>query len=378
MEIGLYVHIPFCYKKCSYCDFLSFPINYDQISAYTEALIKEIKAYGERIKNKHTIKTIFIGGGTPTVLSPLLLSNLCEAIMLCFDVTENVEWTIEVNPGTLSKDLLKVLKRYPVNRVSLGLQAVQENLLKKLGRIHTFEEWKRSISLLWENDIININTDIMFSLPGQTMNDLKETLKTVTGFGIKHISAYSLIIEEGTPFEKLYQQGELTLPDEEEDRKMYHFIQSFLASEGYGQYEISNWAKDNQYCRHNILYWEREPYIGTGLGAHSFFENIRFSNVTTLKDYINAQGNLDLLQQNKEFITDNEAIEEYMFLGLRLTRGISLQGFKEKFRRDLFSVYKEEIDQWIKMGALVQEGDRIRLSNYGIDISNQVFASFLQ
>lgn len=377
MELGLYVHIPFCYAKCKYCDFLSFTSN-DQISSYIEALIKEIKAYSTVLKEEYIIKTIFIGGGTPTVLSPLLFSKLCEAIVLHFNLSKDVEWTIEANPGTLTKELVRTFKRYPINRISLGLQAVQEDTLKKLGRIHTFNDWEKSINLLFENDITNINTDIMFALPGQKLFDLEYTLESITHFDIKHISAYALTIEEGTPFDKLCQQGKLILPDEDEDRQMYHFIKTFLASKGYEQYEISNWAKDGKYCKHNISYWIREPYIGVGLGAHSFFDNVRYSNETKLSEYIYAKGNLSLLQKDKELITYDKAIEEYMFLGLRLTEGILVKDFKERFKKDIYSIYKDELSKWIKLGALAKEKGRIYLSDYGVDISNQVFSSFLQ
>ncbi len=377
MEIGLYVHIPFCHAKCNYCDFLSFSSN-DHMTSYIEALIKEIKAYSMTLKKEYTIKTIFIGGGTPTVLPPYLFSKLCDAIALYFNLCNDVEWTVEANPGTLTKELVHVFKRYPINRVSLGLQAVQDGILQSLGRIHTFDDWRKSISFLLENDIFNINTDVMFALPSQKLADLEHTLISITQFNIKHLSVYSLIIEEGTPIEKLYEQGKLIMPSEDEDRKMYHFIQSFLASKGYKQYEISNWAIDEKCCKHNILYWKREPYIGIGLGAHSFFEDDRYSNITILKEYICAQGDLSILQENRETITYDKAIEEYMFLGLRLTEGILIKDFKDKFNQDIFSIYNDQLNKWIKFGALIQDKGRIYLSDYGIDISNQVFSSFLQ
>lgn len=376
MKIGLYVHIPFCHSKCYYCDFLSFANNHLE-GEYVEALIKELINYGKIIQGVHTIKSIFIGGGTPTVLSPFLLEKVCLAIEKSFKLEPDVEWTIEANPGTLTKGHVDVLKNSGVNRVSLGLQACQDTLLKSIGRIHTFKEWEQSVCDLIEGGINNINTDLMFTLPQQTLKDWEKSLKIVTSYPINHISAYSLIIEEGTKFERIYSKGQLILPTEEEDRKMYELAKSYLKDKGYQHYEISNWAKCGKECKHNILYWKQESYIGVGLGAHSYFEGRRYSNEQQLKQYIAHQGDLSQIQKESEQVTTQMSQEEFMFLGLRLLEGISLNEFKNKYGLTLEEVYGKQIKRWIKEKALVQNKDRLYLSDYGVDISNQIFASFL-
>ncbi|MHC1747527.1 MAG: radical SAM family heme chaperone HemW [Cellulosilyticaceae bacterium] len=375
MKIGLYVHIPFCHSKCHYCDFLSFT-NEGLEESYTDALVKELEHYGEKLKNKHTIKSIFIGGGTPTVLPPFLLDRICSAITRCFRLEKDVEWTIEANPGTIKEAHVAVFKRYPVNRISLGLQASQEHLLKKIGRIHTFKEWEESIRLLKEGGIENINTDLMFALPGQTLEDWKKTLEVVTMYDIQHISAYALIIEEGTRFGDLYEEGKLEEVDEDLDRNMYYYAKEFLKQRGYEHYELSNWSKPNLDCKHNVLYWRREPYIGVGLGSHSFFENTRFSNETNLRRYI-ATETSDIVVE-REVLTKQIAMEEFMFLGLRMLEGVSYSEFENIFGKSLIDVYGCQIQEWIKQKALVQNKDRIYLTDYGLDIANQVFASFIQ
>ena len=375
MKIGLYVHIPFCHSKCHYCDFLSFT-NEGLEESYTDALVKELEHYGEKLKNKHTIKSIFIGGGTPTVLPPFLLDRICSAITRCFRLEKDAEWTIEANPGTIKEAHVAVFKRYPVNRISLGLQASQEHLLKKIGRIHTFKQWEESIRLLKEGGIKNINTDLMFALPGQTLEDWKKTLEVVTMYDIQHISAYALIIEEGTRFGDLYEEGKLEEVDEDLDRNMYYYAKEFLKQRGYEHYELSNWSKPNLDCKHNVLYWRREPYIGVGLGSHSFFENTRFSNETNLRRYI-ATETSDIVVE-REVLTKQIAMEEFMFLGLRMLEGVSYSEFENIFGKSLIDVYGCQIQEWIKQKALVQNKDRIYLTDYGLDIANQVFASFIQ
>ncbi|MGL6173605.1 MAG: radical SAM family heme chaperone HemW [Cellulosilyticaceae bacterium] len=376
MKIGLYVHIPFCHSKCYYCDFLSFANNHLE-GEYVEALIKELINYGKITQGVHTIKSIFIGGGTPTVLSPFLLESVCEAIEENFELESDIEWTIEANPGTLTKEHVKVLKKSGINRVSLGLQACQDALLKRIGRIHTFKEWEQSINDLVTGGITNINTDLMFTLPDQTLKDWEESLRRVTSYPINHISAYSLIVEEGTKFEALYSKGKLSLPTEEEDRQMYELAKSYLKEVGYQHYEISNWAKVGQECKHNILYWKQEPYLGVGLGAHSYFEGMRYHNEADLKKYIACQGNLGQVKQESEIITTKMSQEEFMFLGLRLLQGINLNEFELKYGQTVEEVYGTQIKKWIKEKALVQNKERLYLSEYGVDISNQIFSSFL-
>jgi oxygen-independent coproporphyrinogen-3 oxidase len=376
MKIGLYIHIPFCFSKCYYCDFLSFSKPELQAS-YCEVLIEEIKSYARRLGRDYTIKSIFIGGGTPTVLPPLLLDKICYAIAANFQLEADAEWTIEANPGTITKDTIQVIKTYPINRISLGLQSTHNRLLKLIGRMHTFEDWEKSFFLLKENTLCDISSDIMFALPTQTMQDFKDTLKVLSHYPLDHLSMYALIIEEGTKFWDLYEASKLSLVDEVTDRKMYHYAKDYLEDIGYKQYEISNWAKEHKKCKHNILYWERGEYVGLGLGAHSFFQGIRYHNEDNIQNYLKSRGQLDLLKQEEERITKEMAMQEFMFLGLRMTDGISMKTFYETFKIDLFDVYKTQLDKWIKHHILVKNNDSIFLSDYGMDVCNEVFSSFL-
>ncbi|WP_069997930.1 radical SAM family heme chaperone HemW [Cellulosilyticum sp. I15G10I2] len=376
MKIGIYIHIPFCISKCYYCDFLSFPKPEIQ-SDYCRVLIEEIKNQAKLIYKKHTIKTIFIGGGTPMMLPPLLLDEICLTITEHFILETDVEWTIEANPGTITADCMHIINAYPINRISLGLQSTHNRLLKLIGRRHTFEEWAKSISLLKENTTCSLNSDIMFALPTQTLAEFQETLEVVASYDLDHISLYALIIEEGTRFWEMYQQGEFELIDEETDRKMYHYAKAYLKSLGYMQYEISNWSKPRKACKHNILYWKREPYIGIGLGAHSFFEGIRYHNETKMEKYLQSSGQIQYLKREQEVISQEVAMQEFMFLGLRMTEGISITDFNKTFKTDLFNVYKSQINKWIKLKILVKNKDNLFLSDYGMDICNEVFSSFL-
>lgn len=376
MKIGLYVHIPFCHSKCYYCDFLSFP-NKGQEEIYVDALVKEIQHYGLKVRGLHTIGSLFIGGGTPTVLPPFLLDRVLEAIRLNFDIEEDAEWTVESNPGTILEEHVESFKKNGVNRVSLGLQAVQNHQLKQIGRIHIFEDWKRSIMLLRNHGMTNINTDIMFALPNQTMEEWQDTVETMIAYELPHISAYSLIIEEGTVFGKKYEEGTLKTIDEETDRQMYTFVKERLKEAGYTQYEISNWAKDGLNCRHNELYWECGFYLGLGLGAHGYMDEIRYHNTVVFNDYLTAKGQPDKLITERETITPQIAMEEYMFLGLRMLKGISIGEFYKKFGVSIFEIYREPIEKWMKEGTLIHNKDRLFLSEIGIDLSNQVFVSFL-
>ena len=376
MKIGLYVHIPFCHSKCYYCDFLSFPKR-EKEEEYITALIAEIANYGKDFAGVHTIKSLFIGGGTPTVLSPFLLDKLCEALRKHFILEEDVEWTIEANPGTILEEHAHVFKKHGVNRVSLGLQAAQNNLLKSIGRIHTYEEWEQSIERLKKVGITNLNTDIMFSLPDQTLENWKETLQKVVNLGLPHLSAYSLIIEDGTVFGDRYEQGTLKEVEEELDRSFYEYVKGYLKEKGYHQYELSNWSKAGYECEHNKVYWNCEPYLGIGLGAHSYMMHERFSNTTDFKDYLAAQGDTNKIMVAREKITKKMAMEEFMFLGLRLCVGISTQEFQQRFKYSIFDIYGKQLDEWMKKGLLVHNNDRLYLTEQGKDISNQIFASFL-
>lgn len=376
MQIGLYIHIPFCASKCHYCDFLSFTGNKSQ-DAYVEALVKEIKNHGESLNGDYTVKSIFIGGGTPTVLPPLLLDKIGQAIVTHFKLEPNAEWTIEANPGTLTKEKIEVFKNYPITRMSLGLQSTQNHLLKGIGRIHTFEDWHRSMALLRENTNYAINADLMFALPHQTQREFEESLEIVVGYELEHLSVYSLIIEEGTKFGDLYRAGKLAQVEDTLDRTMYHYAQSYLKTKGYEQYEISNWSKPGHASLHNSLYWKREPYIGIGLGAHSLFNEVRYYNEKNLQNYIKADGVIEHIRHEEGKVTTEMAMEEYMFLGLRMLEGINIKDFEKTFKCSVWEVYKKQLEKWIKYDVLVKDKDNIRLTKYGLDVCNEVFISFL-
>ena len=376
MQIGLYFHIPFCASKCYYCDFLSFPKQKEQ-ERYIEALLQEIEKTGESLPSETSVKSIFIGGGTPTVLPPFLLDRLMKAIVTHFKLEASCEWTIEANPGTIELEKIQVLKQYPITRISLGLQSTHNHLLKSIGRLHRFEDWEESIRLIRTHTSWQINTDLMFALPGQSFEAFKQTLDTIIAYDLEHLSIYALIIEEGTTFGDLYDQGKIQEVPEELDRQMYHYAQSYLQKQGYKQYEISNWAKPGYACKHNMVYWQCEPYIGLGLGAHSMYDQKRFYNEEDLQKYVLAQGDLEKLRHDEECLTRKMMMEEYMFLGLRLLEGISETAFEKKFNVSVWDVYSSQLNKWIKQGALVYDKKRIYLSHYGLDVCNEIFSSFL-
>lgn len=376
MQIGLYIHIPFCTSKCYYCDFLSFPGD-DKQEAYVDTLVKELQYYGESLSKDIAVKSIFIGGGTPTVLPPLLLDKIAKAVITYFRLTPDVEWTIESNPGTLTLDQINVLKQYPITRISMGLQSTHDHLLKRIGRIHTFKDWEKSMALVRAHTTWAINADLMFALPEQTEKEFKDSVETVVKYEPEHLSIYALIIEEGTRFGDLYEQGKLKEVEETIDRNMYHFAQAYLDEMGYKQYEISNWAKTGHECKHNILYWRREPYIGVGLGAHGLFNEVRYSNETKLSRYVETKGMLNQIRIEEESITKEDAMAEYMFLGLRMLDGINEKDFEKQFNVSVWEVYKSQLTKWIKYKLLEKNKDNIRLTPYGLDVCNEVFASFL-
>ncbi|OON97666.1 MAG: hypothetical protein ATN31_07915 [Candidatus Epulonipiscioides saccharophilum] len=401
MNLGLYIHIPFCRAKCYYCDFLSFSDNTLE-KKYIDALITELKIYSKNLGDRK-IDTIFIGGGTPSALQPESLFSICEAVEQYFTLSTNLEWTIEANPATLSPAKLPILKNSRINRVSLGLQSTNNEILKKIGRIHTFEDWQKTVNDLFEIGITNINTDLMFALPDQTLSAWQNTLIEVCKFDISHISAYSLILEDNTRLSAEYKSGRYKVTPEELDRQMYSEAKRILNTYGFRQYEISNWARDNKLCRHNMIYWTLDEYIGLGLGASGYINNIRYTNTTNLKKYIQEltkddisyvieeknlddmlhvieEKNLDDMLhiiEEKNLVTMKMSIEEFMFLGLRLSNGISKDEFRKRFGIDIKSVYKNEIAKWLAEKALLENDSYFYLTNFGIDISNTVFASFL-
>lgn len=378
MQIGLYVHIPFCISKCYYCDFLSFPESETMHQRYIEALCLEIKSIGQSLPANTVICSIFIGGGTPTVLSPVLLEKLMQTIMEQFHLTSTCEWTIEANPGTITPEKINVLNDYPITRISLGLQSTNDRLLQRIGRIHRFKDWQESMTLIQSLTNWQINADLMFALPDQSFEDFKKDLATVVRYDLDHLSLYALIIEEGTPFYTLYEQKEIEPASDELDRKMYHYAQDYLNKKNYHQYEISNWAKKGCECRHNLIYWNCEPYIGVGLGAHSCYQNKRFYNEKDLRSYLQNSACLDKIRYDEEILTPKLMMEEFMFLGLRKLEGINIKEFERRFNCSIWQIYGEVLKTCIRDKLLVYTRDKIYLTHQGLDVCNSVFIKFLE
>lgn len=372
-KISLYIHIPFCVRKCLYCDFPSFSGMESIFDDYVRMLCREIDETYSDYRGME-VKSIFVGGGTPSVLPPALLGRISDKIFSRFDVDSKAEITIETNPGTLDAKKLAEMKSMYFNRLSMGLQAWQDRLLKKLGRIHTADEFETNFLQARDAGFKNINVDIMFALPAQSLDDWQETLEKVIKLRPEHISAYSLIIEEGTPFFDMFDRGELKETDEETDRKMYYLAKEMLSDKGYKQYEISNFAKEGFECYHNKVYWRTEEYQGFGLGAHSYADGVRFHNTYDMKEYLRGGG----LRLDKEFLSFQEKQEEFMFMGLRMNEGVSEAEFLRRFGESMDSVYGDEIKELISEELLVKKDGRLSLTDRGVDISNSVFEKFIR
>ena len=371
-DISLYIHIPFCKQKCFYCDFPSYASIDHLREDYVEALCKEIKE--KDIKNN--IKSIFIGGGTPSHLSAKEIEKLLKVINE-LNLDENIEFTMECNPGTLDEEKLKVMKNGGINRISMGLQAVQNSLLKEIGRIHSFKIFEENFLLARKVGFNNINVDLMFGLPNQRVEEWKESLETIAKLNPEHISAYSLIVEEGTPFYKLWERNKLILPSEEDERLMYELTKDLLNSYGYNQYEISNYAKKGFECYHNKVYWECKEYLGLGSASSSFIDEKRIKNIENVKLYIdNIKNNLSIIEEEyKNTLKDD--MEEFMFMGLRMAKGINVEEFKKRFNKDIEEVYKTVIDKNIKLNLLKKEKEFLKLTEKGIELSNSVMSDFI-
>ncbi len=372
-ELELYIHIPFCVQKCKYCDFLSAPATTQVQNAYMEALLAEIKAVDVR---DCVVVSVFIGGGTPTAVAPEWIGQVMETIFAKFQVAEDAEITMEMNPGTVTRESLAVYRKAGINRLSIGCQSARDGELKKIGRIHDYEQFLQTYRMVREAGFENVNVDLMSALPGQTLADWKVSLECITGLtpSPEHISAYSLIVEEGTPFYEMYEKGELELPDEETERAMYQVTGEMLATLGYQQYEISNYAKPGYACRHNCGYWTRKDYIGLGIGAASLLDNLRFRNTNSLQAYI---ANPTDCREDLQTLTLQEQMEETMFLGLRMTDGVDTVTFRDKFGLPMEEIYGSQITESITEGLLEYRGSCLALTPRGIDVSNYVMAKFL-
>lgn len=415
-SLELYIHIPFCVRKCDYCDFLSFPTGEAEREQYVTQLCREICAAGKEADGKYRVSTLFFGGGTPSLLDEFQVQRIMEAVYASFPVADDAEITMEMNPGTLGEHeegnrRLAGYKKAGINRVSLGVQSSDNAELKRLGRIHTWEQFLTSFKRVREAGFDNVNLDLMSALPGQTEESWESTLRKAALLGVEHISAYSLIVEEGTPFYERYSgKGEALLPDEETEREMYRRTKEILAEFGYHRYEISNYAKEGRECRHNMGYWTGVEYLGIGLGASSYYGGKRFCNVSGMKEYLEmdfAAGQAKIKAQNTEcvpaaaelrgvrnmwkipetlreevhIVTEQESVEEFMFLGLRLMKGVSISEFSTRFHRKIESVYGGWLDKFCGMGLLEKtEGEDpcYRLTEEGISVSNQVMCEFLE
>ena len=373
-KLGLYIHIPFCQKKCNYCDFLSAPANKQVQIAYMDILQKEIKEKSTEYK-EYCVDTVFIGGGTPTCVPYETIVSMMNTVKTSFFLTDDCEITMECNPGTVTKEALENYRAAGINRLSIGLQSTNNGILKELGRIHTFEQFLETFKWAREADFTNINVDLMSGLPNQTLEQYEESLLEVLKLGVEHISAYSLIVEEGTPFYQLYEEDKLALPDEETERKMYYLTKEKLMAAGLFRYEISNYAKEGYECKHNVRYWVREDYLGLGLGASSMVNNVRFKNTEWLDEYLTES---KYMEKNEEQILSNtECMEEFMFLGLRRTKGVSKEKFKEIFGSSMEEIYGNVVTKLKEQGLLEEEGDFVRLTECGLDVSNRVWVEFL-
>jgi len=372
-DLGLYIHIPFCVKKCDYCDFLSGPAGEETKRLYVKALIKEILSNRD-LASEYLVKTIFIGGGTPSSVDGKFIGDILEAVREVFSVSEEAEISIEANPGTLNEDKLKEYKKAGINRISFGLQSVDNRELKLLGRIHSYEEFEDNYLLARELGFQNINVDLISALPGQTMEQWLRTLEKVILLKPEHISAYSLILEEGTPFFERYSEED---QDEDLDRRIYGKTREVLEKAGYYRYEISNYARPGYACRHNSSYWTRTNYLGLGLGASSLFHNIRFHNEENMQLYIENSHNRNQIRKDIEYLDKNKQMEEFMFLGLRMTEGIHKKKFKDLFGEDIQNIYEDVLKQSFEEGLLMEEHNHIFLTEKGSDLSNVVMARFL-
>ena len=398
-KLEIYVHIPFCAKKCAYCDFLSFPGNMRMRREYTDKLLEEIRIQSSFVR-EYQVDTIFLGGGTPSVLDVTDITAIMGALKEHYDIAPDAEITIEVNPGTVKMEGLVAYREAGINRVSMGLQSADDTELRYLGRIHTYDEFLKSFQRVRMAGFTNVNVDLISAIPGQTPESWRNTLKQTAMLKPEHISAYSLIVEEGTPFYDRYgghvemESYEMSqeerrrlmalpdLPDEDTEREMYYMTRNCLAEQGYERYEISNYARPGFECRHNVGYWTGTGYLGLGLGASSYLEGCRFHNTSDFQSYVSAHFDdeaefCQALRQDMEQLSVKSKMEEFMFLGLRLTRGVSVEGFITRFGQSIRNVYGGVIDKLEREGLLEHKNGYYHLTERGLDLSNYAMSLFL-
>lgn len=369
--LSIYIHIPFCVQKCNYCDFLSAPTSPKARAEYIETLISEMIKEAPDYQD-YEVKTVFFGGGTPSILEAEQIKACMEVLYKHYRIASDAEISMEMNPGTASREKLVVMKEAGINRLSIGLQSAVDEELRMLGRIHTYADFEETYHVARTVGFTNINVDLMSAIPGQSVEGWRKSLQKIVELKPEHISAYSLIIEEGTP---LFQNIESypAIPGEEEDRIMYQDTKKHLKMQDYARYEISNYAKPGYECKHNMVYWTRGNYVGFGLGASSMVENVRWKNTNDMKIYLKQQSVKEEIQE----LSRSECMEEFMYLGLRMMEGVSRSRFQETFGISMEQVYGEVLKQWSNRGGLRCDADRVALTDMGIDVSNQIFSDFL-
>lgn len=379
-ELGIYIHIPFCKQKCYYCDFISYANKEEKVKEYIESLQKEIELESDRYKNEeYEITTIYIGGGTPSFIDALYIERIINTIKQNYKLHENPEITIEVNPGTINEEKIRKYKDIGINRISIGLQTTKDNLLKQIGRIHTYEEFLNCYQIVQKVGVDNINVDLMLGLPNQTLEDLKESLREVINLKPNHISLYSLILEENTVLEKQVSENELELPSEDIERKMYWETKKILEQNGYIHYEISNFSKKGYESKHNLNCWNQKEYLGFGVAAHSYIKNKRYCNTNNIEEYIKNVQKGKILSNRTicEIQNKIEEQKEYMLLGLRKIQGIDIQEFKNKFIDNPIYIFHKELEKLVKEELIEVDLNQIKLTSKGLDFANLVWEEFV-
>lgn len=377
-KLGIYIHIPFCSKKCNYCDFYSVNWNDEAENKYTEAVLNEIKGYKDKLKVGYTVDTIFFGGGTPTIIKPASLHRIMEGLSEILEIDKYSEISMEANPNTLTAEKLREYREIGINRLSIGIQSLNDEILKKIGRIHSSREALEAVDRAKNIGFENINTDIMFNIPGQTIDDIEDTLTKIIEKDIKHISFYSLKLEKGTPMYTMEKNNKIIMPDEEYERDMYYAGRDVMEERRLFQYEISNFAREGFECRHNLKYWNQEEYIGLGPSSHSFLNNVRYSNPSDLAVYCERGMRNGPERIILEELDNDDLAFEYIMLRLRLTEGLNLKDFNNKFSADFNEMYSSQISYLIKNSLLELKDDNIRLTKKGMDISNYVIEEFME
>ena len=376
-EIGIYVHIPFCKSKCLYCDFTSYTDKNTEIRRYVDCLKREINY---RSKDEYLVKTIFFGGGTPSIIDGKYIVEILSEINNAYIVDKNAEITIEINPGTIDKHKLEKYKEAGINRISIGLQSSKKELLKEIGRIHTYEDFENTVELAKEVGFTNINVDIMIGIPNQTIYDVEDTLDKVLALDLTHISVYSLIYEDGTLMTKMVDEGKLLEVDEEIERYMYWYAKRRLEDNGFIHYEISNFAKPSYRCKHNLDCWNQKEYLGFGVAAASYIDNFRIKNTDSLEKYINNI-NSDKYYKNvtiEEKQDIDEQMKEFVILRLRMTEGFKASDFTAKFNKDVYKVFESQMDKLLSDGLIIaEEFGYLKLTKKGLDLANIVWGEFI-